>query len=326
MSFAVFSCRNCGAGVESPPDNYLVICSYCGDTYPSKELSDLSIAIIPSPSKKEVIKSVHARMAADPQMKGVKINITELEGVYVPIFITRTKLSGDWKGYKKEKQGKSTVKKHFNGELAYDGDFPVLARKNAYEFGMTSIGQILFKQKPVSISEIDWEEVGLSVLAVDIDEEFVDIQIKDDLVNTVGENISSSYNLTAFTAFSASVELVNRGIVLFPFWNVMYKYKGGSYRVAVGGADPEVIAAMEPVFLANRLWNLTLGFAAIVGSGLVILIGIPILLATEDDAFQVLVAIVLAIGFCATMAWKTAPKLIASIRVEMKGKDMELKS
>ena len=325
MSFAVFHCRNCGAGVESPPDNLLVVCTHCGDCYPSKELENLPISIIPSPSAAEVRRSVQKRMALDSDMRGRHIDIYQLEGVYVPIFITRTSMEGVWKGYKEEKKGKSTVKKRFSETLLYDCDFPVLARKNAHEFGLTAIGQVLFMDEAKRFSEVEWENNQLPILAVDIDDEYVDLQIKDDMVNIIGESIKKQYKLKAFTVFDASVALHDRGIVFFPFWTVMYKYKGGSYRVAVGGSKAKVIAVMEPVFLSNRLWTWSLGFGAILASGFVVFVGVGLIMNTEDSQIEFLIGIVALVGFCARMAWKTAPNLIASIRVETIGKDVELK-
>ena len=181
MSFVVFSCRSCGAGVEAPPDNLLVVCRFCGDRYPSKEMGDIPISLIPSAKKKEIAEAVIDRMATDAQMKGRAIEIDTVEGAYVPIFITKASLTGSWRGYRKVKRGKSTVKKYMDGNLNHSGDYPVLGRKHAYEFGMSSIGHTLFDQIPSSFDDIDWQVVGLPVLAVDIEESVVDLIIKDDL-------------------------------------------------------------------------------------------------------------------------------------------------
>ncbi len=326
MSFVVFSCRSCGAGVEAPPDNLLVVCSYCGDRYPSKELGSTPISLIPSARKDAVVDAVIERMSTDAQMKGRKIEIDSVEGVYVPIFITKTSLSGHWKGYKKVKQGKKTVKKWKEGALEHEGDYPVLGRKHAYEFGMASIGRVLYEQEPVSFDEVDWSEVGLPVLAVDIEESVVDLNIKDDLVDHLGTEVRTTRGLTAITVFEPDVKLYDRCIVLFPFWTVIYRYQGGSYRVAVSGGDLQILSAMEPVFMNSRIWTWCKGVGGIVGAGLLCNLAIPLLHADSDDLGQILLLIFAGISFCSYMAWSTAAKMTASVQIESIGKEEELVS
>ena len=234
-------------------------------------------------------------------------------------------MEGNWKGYKEKKSGNKVVKKSFSEDLLYDCDFPVLARKNAHEFGMKAVGQVLFMDEAKDLSDIDWKSNRLPLLAVDIDDDYVDMKIKDDMINLIGDKIRKQYDLKAFTVFDASVSLLDRGIVFFPFWSVMYRYKRGSYRVAVGGSKAKVIAAMEPVFATNRLWTWFFGLGAILATGFVVFAGIGLIMNTEDNQLEFLVAMIGLMALCARAAWKTAPDLIASIRVEIVGQDVELR-
>ncbi|MEC7988000.1 MAG: hypothetical protein VX278_22725 [Myxococcota bacterium] len=326
MSFFVFSCRSCGAGVEAPPDNLLVVCSFCGDRYPSKQLGDIPISVIPSQSKEAVNRAVRKRMALDRQMKGKKIEIDSVEGVYVPIFITKASIEGTWKGYKKVKRNKKTIKRQKNGYFDHMGDYPVLGRKHAHEFGMSSIGYVIFDQESQSFAELDWSSVGLPVLAVDVDESMIDLIIKDDLVDHMGVEVKKTKNLDAITEFEVDVQLYDRCIVLFPFWTVIYRYQGGTYRVAVSGGDLQILSAMEPVFMGNRIWNWLKGVAGIVGAGFLCDLAVPILYSGSDDVGEILIAIIAGIGFCAYVSWSTASRMTASIQVETIGKEEELVS
>ena len=191
---------------------------------------------------------------------------------------------------------------------------------------MSSIGHTLFDQIPSSFDDIDWQVVGLPVLAVDIEESVVDLIIKDDLIDNIGVNITKSKRLTAITNFEADIKLHNRCIVLFPFWTVIYRYQGGRYRVAVSGADCTVLAAMEPVFMNSRVWNWCKGVGAIIGAGLLCDIAVPLIYSDSDDIGEVLVAIFAGICFCAYVAWTTAARMTASIQVERIGEKEELVS
>ncbi len=314
MAFVTFECRSCGAGVESPPDNVLVVCAHCGDRYPSKEMGDIPISLIPSRSKQDIIDAVYERMAKDKQMAGKQITIESVEGVYVPIFLTKAHISGDWKGYYKKKRDNSTVTVWKEGQISEQMDFPILGRIHAYEFGMEIIHRVLFQQKTVDFDDIDWASVALPVLPVDVDESTVDLKVQDQLINTVGNAVRKG--LHALTKFDVEVGQDNRCIVLFPFWTVQYEYQGGHYRVAVSGGDGQILAAMEPVFLASRIGAWMTGVSALVVAGLVCN-GVYMVFGTMKgiDGGDVLVMVLVAL--CALFAMFTADGLTASVHVDL---------
>ena len=136
MAFVTFECRSCGAGVESPPDNLLVVCAHCGDRYPSKELKDSSIALFPSMKESDIRRAVGKRMENDEQMKSKDIQMGSAEGVYVPIFVQSVTTAINWDGYKHVNKNNSTVKEFLVGQKEYRIDYPILGRKHAHEFGM----------------------------------------------------------------------------------------------------------------------------------------------------------------------------------------------
>ncbi len=314
MAFVTFECRSCGAGVESPPDNLLVVCAHCGDRYPSKEMGDIPIALIPSRSKQDIMDAVYDRMAKDKQMSGKQITIESAEGVYVPIFLTKAQISGDWKGYYKKKSDNSTVKVWEEGQVSEQMDFPILGRTHAYEFGMEIIHRVLFYQKTVDFEAIDWASVALPVLPVDVDEPTVDLKVQDQLINTIGNKVRTG--LHALTKFDVEVVQENRCIVLFPFWTVQYEYRGGHYRVAVSGGNGQVLAAMEPVFLTSRIGAWLTGVSALIVAGIVCN-GVYMVFGTMKglDGGDVLIMVLVAI--CALFALITADGLTASVHIDL---------
>ena len=84
--------------------------------------------------------------------------------------------------------------------------------------------------------------------------------------------------------------------------------------MGVGGGRAEVLAAMEPVFTAQRVARLGLGAAAIVGTGVLWLIGALVIGA--DDEGEAILVIAAGMGACFWFAWQTAKKLVASVNIE----------
>lgn len=323
MSFVVLRCNNCGAGIEAQPDNLLTVCAHCGTLYPAEDLAGIPVHVVPSVDEAAIREAVIDRMATDRQMKNVRINIERATGVYVPLFISQASVQGHWKGYRNERRNKTTVKIRKEGEIDHTGDFPVLARKHAHEFGLQGLGRVVFDAEPVPIAQMKWESAALPVLSVDMTNDQVDAAVQDNLVDLIGERVKAADRLTAITAFEADVRITSRLLLLYPLWTVSYRYRGGSYRVAVGGGQPMVLSAMEPMFYAQRIFRLLFGIAAVGGSGGLFFAGVLLLpfLSDGDEAGGAVIAIGLGIMACAWSAWATAKKLVASVNVEHIGED-----
>jgi len=329
VAFVVFSCRGCGSGISVQPDNLLTVCTHCGTLYPSRELGDVPVHIVPSAPEDKIRAAVVARMRADKQMRGVRIHIDSASGTYVPLFVQRVSATGRWAGYRNEKRGKSTVRVDLDGDIRHDGDFPVFARQHAHEFGIAALGQILYALAPIPFRDVEWSSAAMPVLSVDIDEHHADMIVEDSLGDLLGERIKAAKQLDAFTAFTMDTVASNRFILLVPLWTVTYTWRGGSYRVAVSGAgkQPVVLAAMEPVFLARRLWHLALGLAGVLGAGALGYLSWIILLAGDsDDAGKLAAAIGAGILACIWLAWRTGGKLVSSVNVEQIGRTGEVLS
>lgn len=321
MGFVTFVCKGCGAGVGVQPDSLLTLCESCGTLYPSKNLGDVPVHIVPSVNENKIRSAVNRRMASDRQMKGIRIRIKKLQGQYVPLYIQRVTAEGSWSGYRYEKQGDNRVKVRKNGSFSRDTDYPIFARQHAHEFGMAELGLVLEKSDPISFSEIDWQSTKLPVLAVDIDDYHADQLVRDDIIDQQGMDIKSRHRLKAIDEFDANVTIHDRSILMLPLWTVIYEYRRGNYRVAVyGGENPVVLSAMEPVFMARRVWHLMIGLAAIVGVGVVGYLGVLGLMFVDSDSAEgVIGACGAGILFCMWLAWRTARSMTASINIESMG-------
>ncbi len=318
MSFVVLRCRNCGSGIPAQPDNLLTVCDHCGTLYPATELAGIPVHIVPTIDEAAVRRAVIDRMAEDAQMKNVHIDIAAASGVYVPLFISRAVVQGRWKGYRNERRNKTTVKIWKDGTLNSTGDFPVLARKHAHEFGLSGLGRVVLDAAPVPIASMVWERAALPVLSVDMTGPQVDAAVEDNLIDLIGARVKAGDRLTAITEFDTTVDLQSRLLLLYPLWTVTYRYRGGSYRVAVEGGRGLVLSAMEPMFYSQRIMRLIIGIAAVAASGGLFYGGCLLLplIASDDDGFGVIVIIGAAVLACAWAAFATAGRLVASVNVE----------
>ena len=122
--------------------------------------------------------------------------------------------------------------------------------------------------------------------------------------------------LNAITEFDADVAVQDRLLLLYPLWTVTYRFRGGSYRVAVGGGAPTVLAAMEPMFFRQRLFRLAMGIGAVGSAGVLWYVGCILLPALDDDSAGILAVFGAGILACAWTAWATARKLVASVNIE----------
>ena len=315
MSFLSIKCKNCGAPMEVSPDSLLNICNYCGTIYPAKNIEDIPIYITPSLSKNEIINSFNRRMQKDRDMRNKIYEIAEVKSTYVPLYITTVSAIGRWKGYRWEGTGKNRRKVWKSGDINIHGDFPTVARKYAYEFGLPHIGDHIYDIEMKSFDQIDWKEISLPVMSIDISEEEAQHIIKDDFVDEIGENIKRRYSLSAFTNFECHVTIHDRFILLFPLWTVIYKYKGGSYRISIEGHRGKVVLAMEPMFTRHRILNfigtLTLG----VLSGTIWKIGI-IFARNSRDSGKILLGTMIGVITVIVIAFKLSRKILSSVRIE----------
>ncbi len=104
-----------------------------------------------------------------------------------------------------------------------------------------------------------------------------------------------------------------------PHWIDVGRYRGGSYRVAVEGGYPSVLAAMEPVFLGQRFGRFLATIWLTVVTGLIWYVSWWFLFVVPHDGDDVgklgMVAIV-AIIAAMVGAWFMAGKMVASVNVE----------
>ena len=125
-----------------------------------------------------LLEAIKQQLSDSRHMKGAPITIESVEGVYVPIFITRTTFQGTWIGYHTAplfttggggEQGPDANKVWSSGSVDETADYPLIASISDTQFGVELIHRTLFDQQPVDLSDVDWNAVENTLLPIDID-------------------------------------------------------------------------------------------------------------------------------------------------------------
>jgi len=324
VSFVVFSCQGCSAALEHPPASLLVVCRHCGELHPSTALQNLSVSMVPSLSKQQIIDSFHRRMSEE--IHGLEIEDVSVEGVYIPIFETRCTFEGEWHGTRPIKYGTIPT----TGMVKADFVHPILARTNVHEFGVEQIGRVLSKQQRISMDAIDWQESELSVLAVDVTEKMVNLRTYDEATERVGKELVAEGTTTHITALP-KCKMTERSIILFPFWMAQYQIEGGIYRVAICGGDGMILAAMKPISQRDRIstWRTALVWLFVIGIWSVMtsfLMDWGELYGNDGLGMLGLVTMYVGVIYSGLKLWKIAATLSGSVRIEVDGRSDEVLS
>ena len=295
MSAETFNCRKCNALVKSPSGNALVVCASCGESYPSSDIADVPISLIPSQSSESIAEAVKQQLSDSRHMKGQTITIESVEGVYVPIFITRTTIHGTWIGYHTAplfttggggEPGPDANKVWSSGSVDETTDYPLIASISDTQFGLELIHRTLFDQQPVDLSEVDWNAVENTILPIGIDTSQLNQILKEQIIQDEQNRVLKETRTTILTKFDVEVDYHDRCIVYVPFWTVHYRHKQRVYRAAVSGGDGKVLALMEPVLLTSKLGLWVQSIASLAGAGFIAETSVPVVMERwEWDAF-----------------------------------------
>ena len=335
MSDEMFNCRTCDSLVESSPDSVLVICTSCGELYPSKDIADIPVSLIPSQSKEGIVDSVKQELSESRHMKEEVITIESVEGVYVPIFITRTSIKGTWIGYYGSpnlnsggggEPGPEVSKTWNSGSIDETTDYPFIASTSGTKFGMELIHRTLFEQQPVDLTDVDWNAVENPILAIDIDASQLNQRLKEQIIQDAKRRVLKEKKTTVFTKFEIDLDYHDRCIVYVPFWTVEYRHKQRVYRAAVSGGDGKVLALMEPVLFSSKLRLWVQSIVSLAGAGFIAETSLPVVMERwttaldtqmgSNEGMFIFIIDVMLVGICWYLLLSAAKKMPADTRIK----------
>jgi hypothetical protein len=339
MSNETFNCRTCDSLVESPQDSVLVVCASCGERYPSRDIANIPVSLIPSQSSEMIVDSVKQELSESRHMKGEAITIESVEGVYVPIFLTKTTIQGMWVGYHTTphyttgggEQGPDAHKVWDSGSIDETTDYPFIASTSGTKFGMELIDRTLFDQQPVDLADVDWNAVENPILPIDIDASQLNQLLREQIIQDGQNRVLKETKTKMVTKFEVEVDYHDRCIVYVPFWTVKYLHKQRVYRAAVSGGDGKVLAVMEPVLFTSKLRLWVQSIASLAGAGFIAETSFPVVMErwewnalyaapsnTNEGEYILFIHICLVV-FCWYMSLSAAKNMVADTRIKRAG-------
>ncbi len=313
----IFKCKNCSAPLEYTPESIFIVCSYCGNVNWFLDESKTQIFVVPSRNEGEIVNAFWNRMKKDEDMKKIvsEIEIIDIYGVYVPIFLSKIEFSSLWNGIERKTtivNGKTrivTIKK--NGKFSNEILLSIPARRAIEEFALEEYIEKISNNPPncVKIEEINWNEIKLQVLNSEISINEAMDKLKDEVEDRIRKRIKNENNLSEFIFYSCDSKIKEMKLLLAPLLIISYKYKKGVYNIAISGNDLTFIKATEPIFLHQRIFQLF-------GSALATLAGVGlfsfIFKFHEDNIFFFIILSII----CFSFAYSLSKKAISDVRIE----------
>ncbi|MEM2940953.1 MAG: hypothetical protein QW304_05330 [Thermoproteota archaeon] len=270
----VFKCSNCGGPLNYTPETIACVCEYCGTVNWFSE-GRFDIFIMPTRTRDEVVNAFWNRMRNDPDMSKAygEMELVEVQGFYVPILLGDVSARGEWIGFRRvtEKRGKSYVTRTVTERGSFNTSLrlAVEARREAAEYGLQElINQAKSVNDPQPLASVDWKKIGLQVLNSELLPEEAEDELRDRVEDDLRENIRSSKGLDGFYYYSCESKVNSFWILLAPLWSLVYKYRGGMYRVSVSGYNLQFLRVSEPVFMSQRILYLLGSILAVVAGAL----------------------------------------------------------
>ncbi len=343
MSAKTFNCRKCDAIIESPLGKALVICTSCGALYPSEDIADLPVSLIPSQSIEMIAEAAKRQLYDSRHMKGETITIESLEGIYLPVLITRTTIQGTWIGYYGSpnlnsggggEPGPEVSKTWSSGSLDETTDYPLFGCTFVNKFGMELIHRTVFDQQPVDLADVDWNAVESIILPIDIDTSKLNQILREQIIQDEQNRVLKETKTTILTKFDVEVDYHDRCIVYVPFWTVQYRHKQRVYRAAVNGGDGKVLAITEPVLFTSKLGLWVQSIACLAGAGFIAETSVPVVMKRwttaldtqmgSNEGMFIFIIDVILVGICWYLLLSAAKKMPADSRIKRLGETEEL--
>ena len=315
MSVEGYRCSYCGGPLDVTPETIVAVCEYCGHANWIVEEAKTEIFMVPSLPRDRIVKAFWNRVESDFDLSRIKsdISIQEIQAYYAPYWFAPAVAKARYEGYKTETYTDSkghvhTRRKHVSGSFTINRFTGVIARRAVEDMAIDEMEEHFVKTKPPEtvLSKVDWESVKLRVLSPEYDEKVARNLILEEIWWMAKRRAES--DVDELTKFECDVWLIDKPrLVLLPYWLVVYRYKGGAYRVAFSGWDGAPLEATEPVMLYHRVGyfiGALLG-AAISGGGLAL-----------GLTAQIWAAPIAGLVIGTVMSYVFGRKLTADVRVE----------
>jgi len=311
-----YVCSNCGAPLDVTPETIVAICSYCGEPRViGGAVSVDEIHVIPSLRREDVEAAFWRTVREDFDLRRLQreIELYEVRGVYVPVWLAKVRLEGRVSYYVEREGGK---KREYRVEdVSGVRRVPVIARRQVAPLGTRELVEALSREEVATKRLVDvvgdeWRRIRLEVLNAEYDRRVALERVREDSLDALrAEFRRKGDGIDGFSVRVAEVEDLK--LVLAPLWRAYYTYRDSVYQAVYAGWSGGLLVKTEPVTLVRRLAYFASAAALVLVTGVVT----ALILSQREVNVSSLGAPI----FLAGLACKLSKSAIRGVRLERRG-------
>jgi hypothetical protein len=298
------------------PENIIVTCQYCGETYDLNFKKVAGHKMIPSKSQEEVRANV-LQFLKKHRTNIKSLFIDEIKTNYLPYWIvpfdsqthyfgvergtvtryrTKTRTITDANGKKRKETYQEaypvTIWRSKEGDFSRNGNENIIARKHTAFYGFSEFNSTLFLENVVDFDFKKITENKSEFINAEVDSHEAQLEAYGDIENK-NRSIAAS-GLHKLVRCDSEITVHDPLYVHVPLWSVRYLHDGKVYKASVAGDSGKVVKGEVPISMKQRIISYISGMLLILVSAILGNFGV-LLLDTEDYVIVGAIMLILAI-------------------------------
>ncbi|MBD3351391.1 MAG: hypothetical protein GF364_07880 [Candidatus Lokiarchaeota archaeon] len=314
-------CKTCGAVIKISPEDLVITCQYCGETYDVDFEKIPGHKMLPTQDKRTIKENVIAfldKNRTDPDLA----TITEIRANYLPYWVvpfnshthyygvergsvtryrTKTRRVKDANGNVRTETYKEpyqvTVWRPREGDFNRNGKENIIARKHTAFYGFNEFERTLYLDNIIDFEydKIEAAESDFINAEVDAHEAKMDAYGKIENDNRA----QAASGLHKLVRCDSDIQTGDPLYVHAPLWEVRYTFENKVFKVSAAGDSGKVVKGEIPLTLKRRILNYIIGMLLIVIFGIIgnVGLGMTNVADTETTGIILLIVSVIAMGF-----------------------------
>jgi len=326
------NCTNCGAVLKLSPENIVITCEYCGETYDVNFNKVAGHKMIPTKSQK-VIKTNVLEFLKKNKTDINSISIDEVKANYLPYWIvpfkshteyygvqrgsvtryrTKTRTVTDSNGNKRtetyQEAYQVTVWREKSGNFSRNGKQTVMARKHTAFYGFYEFNSTLFLENVVDFDYKKVKDANSEFINAEVESHEAQMEAYGDIENKNRSMAASG--LHKLVRCDSEITVQTPLYVHAPLWSIRYRLNDKVYKVSVAGDSGKVVKGEVPITMKQRIFNYVLGTVLILVSALLGNFGIQMSAIEDTATIGVILIIFGVIGIgCSVLPTRNAFKM-----------------
>jgi hypothetical protein len=326
------ACTTCGAILKLSPENIVITCEYCGETYDVNFTKVAGHKMIPTKSQK-VVRANVLEFLKKNRTDINSISIDEVKANYIPYWIvpfkshteyygvqrgsvtryrTKTRTVTDSNGNKRtetyQEAYQVTIWREKNGNFSRNGNQNIIARKHTAFYGFSEFNSTLFLDNVVDFDYKKVKDANSEFINAEVESHEAQMEAYGDIENKNRSMAASG--LYKLVRCDSEITVQTPLYVHAPLWLIRYRLDDKVYKVSVAGDSGKVVKGEVPITKKQRIINYVLGTVLILVSALLGNFGIRMSSIEDTATIGVILIIFGVVGIgCSVIPIRKAFKL-----------------